>query len=267
MKMPGGRGLYELMEKTARAGSRDVIMVTGEFGDSTVDDLKQLLDLHGRLRSQAVGVMPLLVLTVVVGPEFHTHVKEVMAELLGAPNLGKSAQFACTVAPGAFVIETENQNLGGSASHKKIQRPGECDQLVHGLLRASRAKAEELETLAKTDQAAKRLVAERPGPVGANIARRVDPLDATNPNPFDIYFGFELVDKMHGFISGGDCTNDIVDSFCYAMGACPGLFANRNHSDRDRNEEEATLLTFAIEAGANPELILAALNTRISTCR
>ena len=266
--MLGVRGVCEQMEKTASAGSPDMITVVGEFGNYlTIDDLKQLLDLHARLRSQAVGVTPILVLTVVVGPTFQAHVKQVMAELLEVPNLGNSAQFACTVAPRAFVIETENQNLGALASHKKIQRHGECDLLVAGLLRASRAKAEQLEALAKTDQAAKRLLAERPGPVGANIARRVDPLDATNPNPFDFHFGLQTVSKMHSFISSGNCTNDAVDSFCYSMGACPAFFSNRNHSDRDRNEEEATLLTFAIEAGANPELVLAALNTRISTCR
>ena len=259
--------MCELMEKIASAGSRDVINVNGEFGDLTVDDLKQLLDLHARLRSQAVGVLPILVLTVVVGLEFQTHVKQVMAELFGVPNLGNSAQFTCTVAPGAFVIELENQDLGSSAAYYKIQRHGECNPLVHGILRASRAKAEQLETLARTDQAAKRLVAERPGPVGANIARRVDPLDATNPNPFDNSFGCRVLSKMRSFISGGNCTNDAVDSFCYAMGACPGLFSHRSYSDRDRNEEEATLLTFAIEAGANPELVLAAFNARISACR
>jgi len=257
------------MEKIASAGSRDVIIVSGEFGDLTVDDLKQLLDLHAHLRSQAVGVLPILVLTVVVGLEFQTHVKQVMAELFGVPNLGNSAQFTCTVAPGAFVIETEHQNLASMAKGmvNKIQRHGECNPLVHGLLRAPRAKAEQLETLARTDQAAKRLVAERPGPTGANIARRVDPLDATNPNPVDISFAGRVFSKMHSFISGGNCTNDAVDSFCYAMGACPGLFSHRSYSDRDRNEEEATLLTFAIEAGANPELVLAELNARISACR
>ena len=101
--MLGVRGVCEQMEKTANAGSKVMITVVCEFANYlTVGDLKQLLDLHAHLRSQTVGVMPILVLTVTVGPEYHTHMKAVIAKLFEVPNLGNNARSAYTVTPRAF---------------------------------------------------------------------------------------------------------------------------------------------------------------------